>query len=645
MCGIAGLVNASGASLELVAQMTDAVRHRGPDDEGYVAVGADGTLVAFRGDDTPAELGALPHWREGDPGRCRAVLGHRRLAILDLSVSAHGPMVSADGELVLSFNGEIYNYLELRAELTALGRPPAGPGDTAALLAAFAEWGPACVERLRGMWAFAVYDRRTRTLTLSRDRFGIKPLYYHRSPAGFVFASEIKALLPLLGPEPRGSMGDVLSLLSSGTTGDDVTFLQGVDSLAPGTTLQVGDEPGARPRLHRYYVPGAGASSEFEGTLDEAVDGYRRRLDESVRLHMRSDVQVGSCLSGGLDSNLVVALATERPDVSSMATFTAVYDDPAFDEREYVEQHAARSAAFRSAFVEPDADHLLAVMDDLVWAQELPLRSASPYAQWCVMELARQHDVKVLLDGQGADEAIGGYAHFAGTHVLDLLRGGHAIEAARAARVIPARRSVDLPREVARAAYLQAPPMLQRQARRFARGGHGLVAPRYRARVEWPQPRRLRSYRDHCIDSLQRGLPELLRYEDRSSMAFSIEARVPFLDHPLVEFVLALPNEFKFHDGWSKFVQRKASENVLPDSIVWRRDKLGFATPQRAWKQALLGPLREFIVQADVPPFIDRQKLVGMLDADLATAVSASEFWQTVFLLKWMQLYRVRFDA
>jgi asparagine synthase (glutamine-hydrolysing) len=249
----------------------------------------------------------------------------------------------------------------------------------------------------------------------------------------------------------------------------------------------------------------------------------------------------------------------------------------------------------------------------------------------------------VLLDGQGADEAIGGYSYFAGAYLLDLARTGHPLRWLRAARLLRDRRGIRVWRELSRAAYHELPLTLRSPVRRAARVGLQLVAPRHRSIAGKPSDPVLRTFTDHCVHAVRHNLPELLRYEDRSSMAFSIESRVPFLDHPLVEFVLSLPPHLKIHDGWTKFVQRKASEGLVPSEIVWRRDKLGFATPQQAWKRTLVGPLRDFVNQADVPMFLDRTRLESLVSSDLSNSAALSEFWQTVFLLKWMQVFRVKF--
>lgn len=638
MCGIGGQIAPDGVSLRRVAAMSDALAHRGPDDEGFVVLGGDGPFTAARGDDTVAELGGLPHWKSLPERGHRAAFFHRRLSILDLSSAGHEPMLTPDGRLALVFNGEIYNYLELAAELEPLGHRVAGSGDAAVLLAAFAEWGPECVRRLRGMWAFAVYDREARRLTLSRDRFGIKPLYYTRANGAFAFASEIKGLLPALAGPPRGSDSATVRFLAWGDVDDDEsTLFEGVFSLPAGMSLHV-DAGDLTARSERHYEVG-GPTDTFDGTLDDAVVEYGERFREALSLHLRSDVQVGSCLSGGLDSGLIVSTVKELAPGTPLVTFSAVYDDPAVDERRFIELYDRAEMRF----VSPTADGLGASLTSFVRAQDQPVTSSSPFAQWEVMRLAGEHGIKVLLDGQGADEPIGGYSYFAGVHVLDLIRQRRLAHAAKAALRLRERRGINPAREVGRAAFHQLPSFLRGVTRRLTRPGYRLVAAGGGMPTDRHEPR-LRSFGDYCRDALRRSLPELLRYEDRSSMAFSIESRVPYLDHPLVEFVLSLPADFKLDDGWSKLVQRRVAEPLVPSQVVWRRDKLGFATPQRAWRRALLPQMRELLAGSTMPAFVDRSQLERLVESDPKRPVDQAEFWKAALFLAWMDAYDVRYS-
>jgi asparagine synthase (glutamine-hydrolysing) len=643
VCGIGGVLTLSSLAPGRVALISRSLRHRGPDDEGFLALDRSGSYESFRGDDTVPELGDMPHWNDAEPGRFALAMCSRRLSILDLSPAGHQPMVFRDGDLALAFNGEIYNYLELAEELESMGWRLTPCGDTAVLLAAFAEWGPSCVERLRGMWAFAIHDRRTNRLTLSRDRFGIKPLYYARYGDSLVFASEIKGVLAALPGDPRGSTPAIVRLLTwGGLDRDEATLFEDVRAVPAGCTIHVSGRDLTITK-DPYYDIADRARDPFAGSLEDAVEEYRHRLSESIRLHMRSDVRVGACLSGGLDSSLIASHAASELGEALLATFTAVYDDPSLDERRYVDLLSTCSSRLAPQLIAPSADGLLRDLDRLVLAQDQPLASTSPYAQWAVMQLAGASGMKVLLDGQGADEAIGGYSYFAGEYLLELVRRGRIAHAVGEARRLRDRRRVRVLREIGRAAFGRLPAGIAREARRRLRIGGELVVPQFRSLAGDPPRRAARTYRDQCVDALQRSLPQLLRYEDRSSMAFSIESRVPFLDHPLVELVLSFPTELKYHRGWSKFVQRKAAVGRLPAEIVWRRDKLGFATPQKAWQRATRDAMRELVSEVDMPAFLDREEIDRLVSSGPASAANLSGYWQALFLLRWMHVFRVRF--
>ena len=552
-------------------------------------------------------------------------------------------MVSRDGDLALVFNGEIYNYLELADELESLGWRLKPCGDTAVLLAAFTQWGASCVSRLRGMWAFAIHNRRTGQLTMSRDRFGIKPLYYARSDDAIVFASEIKGLLAAIPDDPRGSTSAIVRLLTWGAIDhDETTLFEGIRAVPAGCNVTVSAHD-LSLTTERYYDIAERAEEPFAGNLHEAVEEYRHQFTESIRLHMRSDVRVGTCLSGGLDSSLIAAHAADHLGDAPLATFTAVYDDPSLDERRYVELQSARSGSFDSKLSAPSAEGLLRDLDALVRAQDHPIASTSPYAQWAVMQLAGASRMKVLLDGQGADEAIGGYSYFAGAYLLELLQRGRLLDAFAETRWLADRRGVRVFSEVGRAAFPWLPTVVARQVRRRMRVGSDLVAQQFRSLAGDPPRAAARTYREHAIDALQRSLPQLLRYEDRSSMAFSIESRVPFLDHPLVELILSFPTELKYHHGWSKFVQRKAAAGKIPAEIVWRRDKLGFATPQEAWQRATRSSLYELASEVDLPDFLDRARIGRLVASSPTSPAAVSGYWQAMFLLRWLHLFRVRF--
>ena len=567
MCGIAGLVS-SGQPLDLnqLQAMSRMLVHRGPDDHGEWMT-ADG-LVG---------------------------LASRRLAILDLTPAGHQPMLSADGTLALVYNGELYNYLELRQELIGQGRRFRSQTDTEVILEAYAEWGEGCVARFNGMFAFAIWDARHRRLFAARDRFGEKPFYYHRSPNRLVFASEIKALLQDPETPRRPELPVVARYLETGQLdGDARTFFADICQLEPAHTLLV-DASGTL-RTTRYWDVSLNAAAHSTD-LPEAADEFRALLFDSIRLRLRSDVAVGSSLSGGLDSSSIVCAARTLlgDDQARQNTFSARYRSGP-DEGRFIQAVVDRTGvASHHVFI--DGDEVMKDLERFLWYQDEPVAHTSQYAQWKVMQLSNEAGVTVLLDGQGADEVIGGYPSPSyGAQYADLLQRGRWLQLAgelaafrrQHGSVRPALRYMGgelLPAGVRRRARAE----VHGTSRLRVRGINGIERPR---RHDANAPR-LRNALHTTLTST--SLPSLLRYGDRSSMAFSRETRLPFLDHRLVEFAYGLPSDFLVRHGLTKVLLREAMRDVIPESVRLRTDKIGFATPERQW---LSGPLRPWIAEA-----------------------------------------------
>ena len=540
--------------------MAASQRHRGPDDSG-----------------------------QGFFGPC--ALASQRLSILDLSAQGHMPMLSDDGRLALIHNGEIYNYLEIRDELRARGHVFRSDGDTEVVLRAYAEWGPRCVERFVGMWAFALYDAADRRLLVSRDRLGIKPVYLHRTAERLVFASEIKAIaayLRQMGEPVRANQSSIATYVATGLVdGLEDTFFEGISRLPAATNLVVRCD---RMEYQRYWdLPARAAelSANLNGASDQPWPRLRETLDDAVRVHLRSDVPLGVCLSGGLDSSAVVGLASEY--VPSVKTFTIYFEDgPAYDERDHAHAVVERFGADAAErCVRPT--QLVDELRRIVWHLDEPSLALGVYPQWHVMALARDAGVKVVLDGQGGDEIFAGYTNYAPQHLYGLLaaqptrfpgetlalgfnQGWQTARAAASSAVAMRLRAPTAPTAAAKPdAALLVPDL-----RELADVSHD----------EWRLwPRVFDGWLTNVLywELTRTRLPALLRYEDRLSMAFSIESRVPFLDHRLVELAFALPDQVKRSAGWSKYGLRRALDGLLPDSIVWRRDKKGFPTPVGNW--------------------------------------------------------------
>jgi asparagine synthase (glutamine-hydrolysing) len=582
MCGIAGTIAREGIDTGALRSMADAIAHRGPDGEGYLAWHPQQGLRIERGGGAPP------------PGPASVGFAHRRLSIIDLRPENDQPLANAAGDLALAFNGEIYNYLELRRELEGLGRSFVTEGDTEVLLAAYEQWGSDCLQRLVGMWAFALLDLRREIVLLSRDRFGVKPLYWSGGGASPLhFASEIKALLAVPGVLGDPDEATVRRFLLTGAVDEsERTFFEGIRSLPPAHNVVVplaGD--GATPSPRRYWdIPEEG----YGGGFEEAAGEFRHRLTDSVAVHARSDVPVGSCLSGGLDSSSIVCVAEElrregRIPAYAHSGFGYVAREQEVSERRHMEE-VARATSLQMHYIEVPPERFSDALVEIVRQQDEPFGTTSIAAQWFVFERAKKEGMKVMLDGQGADELLAGYHGYFPLIGPALLRSRRPLEYLRFSRAHRRR--------------FGTAPMSRRQALAELRAGPGATA------MEAPPPpataavlsERLAAALEPADNAWQRfdsvhellaahtrslGLPSLLRFEDRNSMAHSIEARVPFLDHRLAELCFRLPASYKLRGVETKSVLREAMRGILPEPIRTRSDKIGFrADPTAAWKLA-----------------------------------------------------------
>ena len=597
MCGIGGYVDPRGVldGPRVLSALAVALAHRGPDGEGF--------------------------FNDGPFG-----LAHRRLAIIDLSEEAAQPM--RVGPVTVVYNGEIYNYRELRAELRAAGQPFRGASDTEVLARAYLQWGEEFTRRLRGMWAFAIFDERTRSLVCSRDPFGIKPFYFTTYQSALLFASEPQALLHV-GVAARANLKVAAQYLAFGVSdhGPD-TFFDGIEQLGAGTTIVVDAQSTVRVAARdEWAVRASTAASPAE---------FAATLRDSVRLHLRSDVPIGTCLSGGLDSSTVAALAAATVRAEGGARFaavTAAAEDLRIDERPYAAA-VARHCDLAWEVVVPTAEEFGARIDDCIRAQGEPAVSPSVYLQYCVMRTARSVGLKVMLDGQGGDEVLCGYDRYAPLWAREIASQSGTLIALKEFMRLAWHLRPGPYGMTALAAYFLLPALRQRTVSArvaFLRSEFTVEILELLTRIS-RNGQRMDDAR--IADIAAFSLPALLRFEDRNSMAHSIEARVPYVDREVVSCALRLPPTELLHHGYTKYPLRLLAAQLLPDSIAWRRAKIGFEPPTAQWLAPLAGHMQQEV---------ERSTLIARLcrSQPRLGALPLAVQWRLYNLASWQRLLGV----
>ncbi len=623
MCGILAVFSTGSPLASDYGPLLNRLAHRGPDDSGEAWI-------------------SFP--RLAMPERPRAWLGQRRLSIIDLSAGGHQPMHTADGRYALIYNGEIYNYLELRAECQRAGCRFSGGSDSEVLLQCWALWGEQCLARLVGMFAFVIVDREKQTATLVRDFFGIKPLYHASAGGEFLVASEIAALVATgrIAPEPTPTLAYEY-LRFGATDSNEFTALRDVRSLPPAHLAVFDFATGRLGPVRRYWELRAEPRAI---SFAAAVAECRERFFQNIRLHLRSDVPVGAALSGGIDSSAVVcAMRQIKPEID-LRTFSYIAAETAHSEENWVDiVHATVGGQCHK--IRPQPGDLVRDLEMLVRHQGEPFASASIYAQYRVFRCAREQGVPVTLDGQGADELLGGYWPHVGTQAAALCRAGLWGQAWG---------TLGSGGERGIATKMLVQSLLPRSARALARRFAGKdLLPAYLNRAWFVDQQvnlagtadaligRHATLHEHLVANATRGsLPNLLRYADRNSMAFSIESRVPFLTPDFATFLLSLPADYLVGpDGTRKRVFREAMRGVLPELIRTRRDKIGFFADDGLWLRYNAGTLRPICLRAADEPMFDAARLRGLIDDFFAGRNdSALLVWRVLVFVLWLDSMR-----
>ena len=603
MCGIFGIISDKKIYKEKLIEVSEVISHRGPDDEGFLLFNnKNNEHQCALGNDSIKEL-KFPKIESISRDFNSAFL-HRRLSIIDLSSSGHQPMSYGDKNLWITLNGEIYNYIELKEELLKKGYKFKSSSDTEVVLAAYQEWGEECVSRFNGMWAFAIWDRKKNIVFLSRDRFGIKPLYYYFKNNVFVFCSEIKGIRKYVEGNLTLDEKQIYRFMVKGeiAVGEtDETIYKEIKQLRAGNNLVFRNN---QLFINKYWNL---KLQKNRYTFNENVERLTELFSQSMKYRMRSDVEVGSCLSGGIDSSSIVSFGSKELN-RRLHTFSAIWPGEKCDESYFMDKVNDKYNCFPHKF-QPDTGNLLEMINQQVWHQELPLGGSSLIAQWSVMAEARKNNIKVLLDGQGADEILSGYPRYVGPYLDEMLFNLKWNEIKKhypnlKENGYPLRRLLTRQRHKFKKYNSVALPM----SKRFMGS--------YQYKVKYI-PNNYISLPKYLKDEVEKScMPTLLHYEDRNSMAHSIESRVPFLDYKLVEFAINIPSEQKISGTITKVTLREAMKPFLPVEVYNRVDKIGFSTPI---EKTLLRP--DSLITKEMRQFIKASELwkMDIVDKEILT--------------------------
>jgi asparagine synthase (glutamine-hydrolysing) len=602
MCGINGIVNLNHEDVNLheIQLMMDQQKHRGPDDEGVFLCDKVG-------------------------------LGFVRLSILDLSPAGHQPMHSHDNRYIIVFNGEVYNYIEIKEELETEFLFKTGT-DTEVILAAYQKWGSECLDKFNGMFTFAIYDTQTQTIFAARDRFGIKPFYYYQDSDRFIFASEIKSILPLVKKEENDKM--IFDyLLYNRTDHTEETFFKGINKLKHGYYLTI---KGKNVNIEQWY----NLTDRIEKNKELTPEQYRDLFKDSLRLRLRADVPIGVSLSGGIDSSAIVSSLIKDFDIKGLNTFSAVYgkDEPS-DESEFIDEFS--SMVKNMHYTYPSADSFFEDFNSFITAHNEPVPDIGPYAQYKVMELASK-DVTVTLDGQGADEQLAGYHYFFGSYYRELVRNFKFKRLLH--ECISYRKKHSSLKAIQYLLYYILPTVVQTKANRnaFPSVNKYFIKKNWSLSTISKSLHNPKSLNESLYQHFESKLEHLLKWEDLNAMHFSIESRVPFLDYRLVEATLSTPSEQKINMGETKHILREALKDILPEKITNRKDKKGFTNPRDKWfkteqfKRYILDLLNSESFNSR--KYFDRDIALSQYELHLKGKIDASkEIWKWINLEVWFR--------
>lgn len=661
MCGIGAIISIPGCQItpDSIHQMMTVMKHRGPDDEGYLCH-MEGTMpVSAGGDDSPSDIWS--HTFVHTPGNriqelntpFHVMLGHRRLSIVDLSVAGHQPLCSDDKRYWIVYNGEVYNFRELREELRSVGFSFYSDSDTEVILKSYIAWGKECLHRFNGMWGFIIYDSLHQDFFVARDRFGVKPVYYWFSESGFLaISSEIKGFTVLPGWKPEVNADRAYDFLVNGLLDHtSETLFSGVFQLNGGHYLHFSRDTLIHTSPVCWYSPSFQANHD---TDQSSVGKFRDLLTDAVGLRMRADVPVGSCLSGGLDSSSIVLIVNKLLQKSGsnpvQKTFSASSHNPRWSEKKYSDL-VIQQTPIEGHYVYPDSDGLFSIMDRLIWHQDEPFVTTSIYAQWCIFQSANDQGMKVMLDGQGADEILCGYNDFLYAVGSEYLRNMRFHQLFQEILCASHKFQISGITIMGQVIYYALPSSVRLLINRL------VLSHKYSPR--WMNPAFMKQIHVAKASSyipvepdttllswktlFHTSLPMLLHFEDRNSMAHSIESRVPFTDYRIAEMALFLRLQMKWKKCISKRILREAMKGLLPEKVRTRQDKMGFVTPEEMWMTEKPALFRELLHSSvEISEGIISTEICESFDQFLHSGKGFSHiFWRVMVFGRWMSVYNV----
>lgn len=667
MCGITGIISIKeSVTVATLKALTDVISHRGPDGEGYLIYASDSATpktlsnkkLLSEAQDLPFDYIPKEDVQVYLGSVVRIGFAHRRLSIQDTSLAGHQPMSYDDNRYWIVLNGEIYNFLEIREDLSQLGYEFVSKSDTEVVLAAYKCWGVACQHRFIGMWAFVIYDSVTDEVFMSRDRFGIKPLYYHFGEGeDFYFASEIKQFSTIHGWQAKLNHQRAYDyLFYSLTDHTDETLFNGVYQIPPGAyfhgdiTSVFSSGLAGKINYQKWYDPTSRAYTKSE---QEAQAEFRNLFDSAIRLHLRADVLVGSALSGGLDSSAIVAyvniLLKQQQKENLQNTFSSCAEDERYSEKKWIDE-VVKHTFVNANFVYPSGQDVFKLSEKIVWHLDEPYQSQSVFLGYHVFEQARENNVLVLLNGQGADEYLSGYSSFRSLRQYQLLVG------LKLRKLVVEIADMGVPAQmgwikmvVGRMLPAKIFRFLSHYSKDYKRNekifGNGTL------KALKLHPNDVIGGSDNSVFEISKyqlffqPLQKYLHWEDRVSMAHSVEARVPFLDHRLVEFVRNLPIDYLDGPNETKRLLVQSLWKILPEAIARRKDKMGFTTPEQRWLQLEHGD--EFIKMLDTySPYakgiINREEALKYIQAvQKGDRPFDYTYWRIICFCVWMKVFDV----